>query len=514
MQTKTVKEFIDESGVQAVIDELKQKLMVTGEMPVFSDTIKEEDGKTYQFVNYVQEGGGVLGVGLVGYTYVLEQLGIRFLKLAGTSAGAINTIMLASVDKKNYTHVNEQLNCKSEIILHEMLNYDFWKLVDGNWFTKFLIRLFINSKIGTQILKWVLILSVVIPLIYALFNILIEYVFTSLIFSNGVIHAANVLGDLTILSLIILAIAIILIAGFFILFRQNNFGINPGKNFHHWIRDILARNQIRTAEDLQNAMAKNFEGLKLRPGRATSGDQGDTTKVDPPYITIIASDITNQTKVEFPLMAKDYWQQPDTVSPADFVRASMSIPVFFEPFTVEVKEEVKRRSFLQQIKIDLHRARLKSYTVCFVDGGILSNFPINVFHNPKIKIARMPTFGVKLEDEDHILPGESKTPPNKLLSFLGSIFSTVRFYYDRDFLKRNEIYEKCIAHVDVAGFNWLNFGIDYNTKLKLFQRGAEAAKTFFLGGKVWVDGKEKSFEAFDWEKFKKEREQVVVAQNG
>ena len=178
------------------------------------------------------------------------------------------------------------------------------------------------------------------------------------------------------------------------------------------------------------------------------------------------------------------------------------------------EEEVKEKSTIQQAKIDVHRSKLPSYTVCFVDGGILSNFPINVFHNPKIRIARMPTFGVKLEDEDHVVAGANKTVRKKFLSFLGSIFSTVRFYYDRDFLKRNEIYEKCIAHVDVAGFNWLNFGIDYNTKLKLFQRGAEAAKTFFLGGKVWVDGKEKPFEAFDWEKFKKEREQVVLAQNG
>lgn len=126
----------------------------------------------------------------------------------------------------------------------------------------------------------------------------------------------------------------------------------------------------------------------------------------------------------------------------------------------------------------------------------------------------MPTFGVKLEDEDHIVAGVSKTVPKSFFSFLGSIFSTVRFYYDRDFLKRNEIYEKCIAHVDAADFNWLNFGIDTKTKLELFKKGAEAAKTFFLGGTVWIDGKEKPFEAYDWEKFKKEREQMVLSQYG
>ena len=39
-------------------------------------------------MNLVQKGGGVLGVALVGYVYILEQAGIRFLKMAGTSAGA------------------------------------------------------------------------------------------------------------------------------------------------------------------------------------------------------------------------------------------------------------------------------------------------------------------------------------------------------------------------------------------------------------------------------------------
>ena len=41
----------------------------------YSD-IYDEAGR--QYVNFVQEGGGVLGLALVGYTYVLEEMGIRF----------------------------------------------------------------------------------------------------------------------------------------------------------------------------------------------------------------------------------------------------------------------------------------------------------------------------------------------------------------------------------------------------------------------------------------------------
>ncbi|MDZ7847324.1 MAG: patatin-like phospholipase family protein [Owenweeksia sp.] len=45
----------------------------------------------------MQEGGGVLGIGLVGYTYILEQAGLRFFSLAGTSAGSINTLLMAAM---------------------------------------------------------------------------------------------------------------------------------------------------------------------------------------------------------------------------------------------------------------------------------------------------------------------------------------------------------------------------------------------------------------------------------
>ena len=152
-----------------------------------------------------------------------------------------------------------------------------------------------------------------------------------------------------------------------------------------------------------------------------------------------------------------------------------------------------------------NKTRKNSYTVSFVDGGILSNFPINIFHNPKIKIARMPTIGVKLDDKKHKEAGKIEINRMRFFPFLGRLFSTVRYYYDRDFLKKNAVYEKCIGHIDVSKFNWLDFGLDDKTKIELFNKGAEAAKTFLLGGNVWIDGRESYFNAFDWEQFKKDR---------
>lgn len=51
----------------------------------FSDIL---DAEGNQYVDLVMEGGGMLGIALVGYTYVLEQAGIRFLGVGGTSAGS------------------------------------------------------------------------------------------------------------------------------------------------------------------------------------------------------------------------------------------------------------------------------------------------------------------------------------------------------------------------------------------------------------------------------------------
>ncbi len=48
-------------------------------------------------------------------------------------------------------------------------------------------------------------------------------------------------------------------------------------------------------------------------------------------LAIIASDITTETKAVFPKHAELYYENAGEVSPSEFVRMSMSIPVFFQP---------------------------------------------------------------------------------------------------------------------------------------------------------------------------------------
>src|ERR1700692_35125 len=116
-------DFVRHPGVIGCIETLKLKFGQNFEKLLVSDTI-DQNGN--QYVNLVQKGGGVLGVALVGYTYVLEQAGIRFLRLAGTSAGAINTPLLVVIGSKQET--------KSEKTLKYLCDLDFFNLVDGKPF--------------------------------------------------------------------------------------------------------------------------------------------------------------------------------------------------------------------------------------------------------------------------------------------------------------------------------------------------------------------------------------------
>ena len=82
------------------------------------------DNSNQQYVNLVQKGGGVLGIALVGYTYALGQMRIRFIRLAGTSAGAINTALMTVIGNKN--------EAKSIKVLDALCKLDFFSPVDGH----------------------------------------------------------------------------------------------------------------------------------------------------------------------------------------------------------------------------------------------------------------------------------------------------------------------------------------------------------------------------------------------
>ncbi|MDQ7816314.1 MAG: patatin-like phospholipase family protein [Melioribacteraceae bacterium] len=377
---------------------------------IISDAIDENNN---QYVDLVQEGGGVLGIALLGYTYILEQMGIRFFSLAGTSAGAINTLMLASVG-----NVDE---AKSRTILEILANKNLFDFVDG----PFTVRKLFNSILNDA---WI---------------------------GSKVFWGLSVLPHL---------------------FKYK--GLNPGNNFLDWISGIISVNQINTTHDL---LDKRIRPATLKLRKNAEGNVDDLI----PKMKIIAADITTESRVIFPEMNKLFWNKPDEVNPAYFLRASMSIPGFFHPFEVSIGDKVKKNDWEEIVK---YRGEIPE-KVSFVDGGVMSNFPIDVFHN-RSRVPRLPTFGVKLGDDR-----DKANKSGSIPQFLMSIFNSARHVLDFQFLLKNEDYEKLITKIDVGEHNWLNFSISDNDKVDLFIRGAQAAADFLT--------------KFDWEGYKEIRRKMI-----
>ncbi|MFD2999340.1 patatin-like phospholipase family protein [Pontibacter toksunensis] len=113
-----VEQFTINNGlVQSELAELRARI----KGKIFSDVVDDEG---HQYVDLVMEGGGMLGIALVGYVYALEQAGIRFLQLGGTSAGSINAMLMAAAGQKNME--------ASKWILGILANKNFDEFVDGD----------------------------------------------------------------------------------------------------------------------------------------------------------------------------------------------------------------------------------------------------------------------------------------------------------------------------------------------------------------------------------------------
>ena len=407
----TTEDFINQPEFQQMLKEAEK---LKGR--IYSDIIDNEGN---QYVDLVQEGGGVLGVALVGYTYILETAGIRFFHLAGTSAGAINTLILAGIDNID--------KAKSGQVLSVLAKQDLFEFVDGDPVLKEIMQKVID---GTPFKK--------------------------------------VLGKL------LWNIKKIKVALF------DNLGLNPGEKFEKWIEKVLREspNKVTTIEELQEKRSKKYfpSGLQHRKNGPIADERA--------LIHIITADLTTQTKVEFPMMAHLYWgDNYRNQSPAKLVRASMSVPFFFIPFEISGIPNAGQPANESWMKHANFHGSIPE-KVKFVDGGMISNFPINVFHAKPGNTPRKPTFGVKLStyrDESANL--------DDLGGFIGSMISTMRHDSDNAFLIDNPDFQKLICFIDAdKDFNWLNFKMNDEQKKKLFLLGARKGLDFIS--------------KFDWENYK------------
>lgn len=364
-----------------------------------SDIIERTEAGVRQYVDLVMEGGGVLGVALLGYIYALEKAGLRFLSIGGTSAGSIAAMLLMAIGKRDEP--------RGPTLIELLFNMDLRKFVDGDDDAReFSLMLGDSAQRGKKVkLAW-----------------------------KGMQVVDNLVKDI---------------------------GLNPGDAFLKWLSGHLKDHGVGSLNDLNNKTAY----LPPVENRNT-GKRIEKLALD---LGIVAADISTETKAVFPAFAPLYWNDPASVNPAYFVRASMSIPGFFHPLRISgigrITDRVRRWNDIASY------SGFIPATAVFVDGGIMSNFPIDLFHEPGVPLA--PTLGVKLGPRSR-----TYNEIDGVFAYAGALFNAMRHYADYDFIIRHPEYRELIAFIDTRGHDWLNFSMSEKEKVELFSKGVAEAWAF------------------------------------
>jgi NTE family protein len=500
---------LDTEDLKNKTTKFNEKITKTKELKL-SD-ITDKDGN--QYIDLVMEGGVMLGLALVGYTYALESMGIRFYSIAGTSAGAINAALLTAWNKKpdKDGHI---CTFASEWVLEEIAK----KINDGAGFFDFVdignkeLENFIKKKVKEKIEKSQGKTAEEkrniakqdnekkIDKIKTLARACDQEGFVDGfrdLWERGIKAAAAPFAkpDMKDYARIILRLT-------------EDKGLCKGEAFKTWITKLLDGQGAKSSDDLK----KNREKLLIE-AQLKRDDEVYEAKFTENNFKIFATDITTATKAVFPKDNKVYGIN----NPEDYIRASMSVPFFFKPVKLTSLSTEKN----DWEDIGYYGELPKKVT--FVDGGLITNFPIDAFHadlsdkkkceeenSSPFNISK-PTFGAKLgidfitkiteQDNSKKSPAAS-FDTDDLLSLSKAMFETMRFTHERDFIDKNPDYKQLIKCIDVDENQAFNFAMDSATQQYLFWSGYKAAIEF-------IENKESKTNW--WEKYKEQRESMKMA---
>jgi len=222
-------------------------------------------------------------------------------------------------------------------------------------------------------------------------------------------------------------------------------GLYEGDYFERWMRDLLLKSprKVRTFRDLHMVDPRT----------------GKEEKPDSKYfyrLQVIAADICRRKQLVLPWDIADYGRDPEDLDVAWAVRMSMSIPLFFEPVRIQDRQ---------------------GRTCYVVDGGVLSNFPVDILDDDKPN-PPWPTFGLKLVEqvgEDGVVVNE----PNRIqgpLSLLRALFSTMMEAHDARYIERKN-FDRTIA-IPTLGVRTTDFGLRPEQGDALRDEGVKAAERF------------------------------------
>ncbi|WP_181176187.1 patatin-like phospholipase family protein [Mesorhizobium sp. B2-3-4] len=413
------------------------------------DAVAPADG-IYRIANIVLQGGGVLGIAHAGFVTGMETAGVRFAGIAGASAGAIMAMGMAAVrgdDLLTPTHRDVVA------IVNAMPMSAF---IDGPYRTRRLIKQFLLKRQSFLPSSW--------PAWLGAFR--------------QILHQR---------------------------------GLNPGNAFEDWIRGVLAQHGLRTIDDLLARLRTISQQLNAAIVAARKLGQQPLSSLEPvdhegrQLLQVMASCMPIGVKFQFPDDVRYLSGETGANSPASLVRASMSIPFFFEPAIFGVDKtnwkafiDSKFGGLASKEKLDDFRAVNE---VAFLDGGIFSNLPVDAF---SAILPDVPTIAVPLMNATPTKPYRRRARLSSLAGDVGTVAFMVRDQRDRDAIdvldRRRQVFERRqiqagatmpakfpfrLAAINVQDADWLNFAMGEKDQRDLFVMGLERARDFLeqdLGG--------------------------------
>jgi NTE family protein len=236
-------------------------------------------------------------------------------------------------------------------------------------------------------------------------------------------------------------------------------GLYTGDYLAVWLQPILTELGVRT-----------FADLKIDP----SDDPGMSLPPSKRYRLVVhASDITRGELAQLPWDYQYYGLPADEQEVAGAVRASMSIPFFFEPVTIQANEAEVDVATPDGNVVHQH---YDPGTVTWTDGGMLRNFPIGAFDRVDGQPARWPTIGVKLSSlQRNFGPTEASATA---LSVGIRALHTVMNEWDRYNIE--ETTAARTIFVDNAGLTATQFDLTTDQQNELFLNGVRSATRFVI----------------------------------
>ncbi len=214
-------------------------------------------------------------------------------------------------------------------------------------------------------------------------------------------------------------------------------GAYEGDYLRRWLAGVLRDLGVETFGDLR------------------TDDPGGDGSIRHRYrLAVTATDLSRKRLVYLPWQYDEYGRDPDDQRVVDAVRASASIPYFFEPVSLSGPHG----------------------TSTLVDGAIVSNYPISMFDREDGRPARWPTIGIRLGDP----PKETFDEVHEVNGPVALGAALVETAIEG--CQAEHVMEPCnvarTVAVDTSSVSAIDFDIDDARRRQLTDNGRKAAAEF------------------------------------